>query len=457
MVTAQRWLRTCSTDHRACNQPVGTQWHPTRLVDVGSYGNTPDVVRLVTKDTGSLSGSYVTLSHCWGEAEFLKLQKANVEILRSGFGLELLPKTFQDAIVVARRLKVPYVWIDSLCIMQDDENDWQAESLLMEKVYSSAYCNIAATASSDSSQGLFRRRDPALLHRIELQRASTDSGGYTKAQRFTAVDFNYWRRALYESPLLRRAWVVQERLLARRVLHYNDTEIVWECREQTASETYLLGPVTHIGVHLFKNLDPAVRFEQGLGVKDDSPLARWGGVAQHYSRCALTMRRDKLVALSGIAKKYQSLMNDAYVAGMWQKSLAAQLLWRNGVSWKPLSDTSGPNSSPSGDVLVDEWRAPSWSWASVDCDTLWIDSSADESGSMVKVNNVSVTGASADVTGALKHASLHLHGVLKAVEFRRRETSNIKPLQLGHLCIWGGSTRRTNCLLGRWRSRPDLA
>ena len=147
----------------------------------------------------------MTLSHCWGDAVILKLKKTTIQNLRSRITLSSLPLTFQHAAEVARRLQKRYIWIDSLCIFQndDDKTDWLKEAAVMDKVYSHCFLNIAATGAIDSSKGLFMTRDPASElkpTRISCPMTVTSNGepGPT--------DVLFLERELMGAPLNRRAW-----------------------------------------------------------------------------------------------------------------------------------------------------------------------------------------------------------------------------------------------------------
>ena len=204
---------------------------PTRLLYVGHPDDpdyNPDILRLncATQIDG---GKYIALSHCWGELpiedkkQFCTTQDNIVQRLR-GFSISDLPMTFQDAVKVTRELRVPYLWIDSLCIIQyeDNEEDWKHESRRMEKVFSLAYCTIAATSAVNSKAGFLKRN--VSTEYIFVQDAS--------GRRFyvcTGIDdFN---NDVEKARLNTRAWVMQERVLSRRTIHFSNNQIYWECGE----------------------------------------------------------------------------------------------------------------------------------------------------------------------------------------------------------------------------------
>ena len=174
-------------------------------------------------------GKYIALSHCWGELpiedkkQFCTTQDNIVQRLR-GFSISDLPKTFQDAVKVTRELRVPYLWIDSLCIIQyeDNEEDWKRESKRMEKVFSLAYCTIAATSAVDSKAGFLKRN--VSTECVFVQNAS---GG----RFYICAGMDDFNNDVEKAQLNTRAWVMQERVLSRRTIHFSNNQIYWECGE----------------------------------------------------------------------------------------------------------------------------------------------------------------------------------------------------------------------------------
>lgn len=156
---AQKKLSQCIESHDCGKDQI--HWYPTRLVDIGTETSDRAAVKLVETAKTKPEGPYVTLSHCWGDAS---LVTQLVQDNKAAFLAELpsLPPTLEDAIVATKRLGARYIWIDSLCIVQDDKGDWARESALMASVYRNALCNIAATAAEDSRGGLFHQRSQAL-------------------------------------------------------------------------------------------------------------------------------------------------------------------------------------------------------------------------------------------------------------------------------------------------------
>jgi hypothetical protein len=151
----------CDFNHGTCNEEKARfPFYPTRLLELSDVRNTMEFVRLIESGQETMTGAYTTLSHRWGAADFIQLKRKNFDAFCDAIAIKDLPKTFQDAIDVSRKLGINYLWIDSLCIMQDkgDLNDWFREAGLMHKVYSHSYCNLSATGGVDSSDGLYQPR-----------------------------------------------------------------------------------------------------------------------------------------------------------------------------------------------------------------------------------------------------------------------------------------------------------
>lgn len=302
----------------------------------------PPATRLSLKGAKDLSAGdpYFTLSHCWGGTVPLRLLRENMSSMERNIPLDHLPKTFQDAVIVTQKLGVRYLWIDSLCIVQDDADDWQHESALMIDVYRNATCNISAAASSNSSEGLFLDRDSTLAEPIKAN-FRTDRTG------FVPHDFwpeYIWTWGLETGPLMSRGWVLQERTLSRRNLHFRRDQVVWECRSDATCETFPCRlPFKEIPRPL-KHKFSQVLFGDERSMRE--VMEAWDRTVSKYTALNLTCATDKLIALGGLAKTFSSLLWPRYLAGLWLKNLAYQLCWR------------GKRDQATTFV------APSWSWAS---------------------------------------------------------------------------------------------
>lgn len=285
----------------------------------------------------------------------LRLLTNNIDEFLTGISPSQLCKTFKDAIAVTRKLGIRYLWIDSLCIIQDSPQDWQEQSATMAQVYSNSYCNIAATYAPDGSFGCFTERDTDLIKPLKVDHQSGPRPGPCYA-----VPGRYWAESVIEMPLFLRAWAFQELVLAPRKLFFGQTEVAFQCKQNTASETFPGRVPRQIGVGGLVQIEPnsqggqVRQFYGSSAEKSLHTLSKWDTIVYRFSIGRLTFATDKLVALSAIASKMSERLKCGYLAGLWHQHLAYQLLWQ-----------------VRGDVgIVNPYRtstyvAPTWSWASV--------------------------------------------------------------------------------------------
>jgi hypothetical protein len=398
-------------------------------------------------------GRYVTLSHCWGKADFIKLTAKNIEKWQDGMPVVKLPQTFQDAIEFACQLdKVRYIWIDALCIIQGDEKDWLAQSALMHEVYMHSYCNISATAAVDSTKGLFFGRNPSTLWYDEVSVKLEDDirGNEGRYIRCKIFDLSFWEEIVDQAPVNRRSWVFQERLLAPRVIHWCKDQIAFECRETDRAECLPPG-LPHYqrkGSNIIEK--PKVKcidIQTGqqlreLRLEDEDPSAAltvndpnlylyeiWKRWVEIYSQMDISYHRDRLIALSGIAAMMTSVLKahgseDDYNAGMWRKHMASQLLWHvndgNGPARQPFENTRPRDDKVSTKEI---YRAPSFSWASVETPRgVSFPETTDEQ-MLITVTLVRLTHAEgSDDSGLLTDGYVVIRGFLKKIELIDAET-----------------------------------
>jgi hypothetical protein len=223
----REWLKVCDESHHGHTLVGEDKPLPKRVIDVGDVGNPSRLLLLLTKD--DTKGRYIALSHRWGGSEALSTQ-STIENLCKGIEFDLLPKTFQDAIVVTRRLGVQYLWIDSLCIIQNDDDDWIRESKKMEAVFASAYCTIAATSAKDSTEGF-------LIPRSAKEYVRLQDGADSQLYVYVGTGGEIFDRDVEKGELNKRAWVLQERALSRRTIHFTTEQTYWECGSVVCCET----------------------------------------------------------------------------------------------------------------------------------------------------------------------------------------------------------------------------
>lgn len=229
----KEWLTNCNDSHHCA--PDETKQSetklPTRVIHVTGTESQFSLRLIQSTDEDSLkTGRYLALSHCWGsmnDSSRYCTYKSNVAARKQRLEYSDLPQTFQDAVRITLALNVPYLWIDSLCIIQDDALDWASESRRMEDIFSSAYCTIAASSATSSIMGFLgqRKRRPC------VPVASTQGTFYV----CKAIDD--FQSDVAESVLNQRGWVLQERALSRRTIHFTSTQVYWECGRGIRCET----------------------------------------------------------------------------------------------------------------------------------------------------------------------------------------------------------------------------
>lgn len=332
----EQWIDKCERHCSDCsnNSTLSTYSYPTRLIDVSQPPLRLILTRTLPKEDHL---PYIALSHCWGGGRGLITTRESILERMRGIPMTALPATFQDAVALTRRLKIRYLWVDCLCIIQDDREDWRIESSRMCDVYSNAYLTIAATLASDDGQGFLRHR-PSTLACIDLSFSEKETIRIFLQPETTNND--YYSDPC-DGPLDLRAWTLQERLLSRRVLGFAWNQLFWECRGHVLQKESGHRSVPPGYLEILKP------FETGEDLK-----FRWHRLVEEYSGRRLTDPFDKLVALDGLVKRFAATSDDVYVAGLWKRHLLDDLLWR-----------PYPGSSH---ARCPVYRSPSWSWASMD-------------------------------------------------------------------------------------------
>ena len=203
----RKWIQNCDSSHGGCSKHIDGHFLPTRLIDLDIGRD--DMVRIVDTTRQKIKGPYVTLSHSWGEVRFLTLSSGKLdEYMNKGIKLADLSNNFQQAIHVARFIRIRYIWIDSLCIIQDDEgSDFGTEGDLMHKVYRYSYCNIAAADSKDCRGGLFRDRNPGCI--VPATFKANDSSSLFGQTTWRILSRDLWDTELLQSKAYTRGWVFQ--------------------------------------------------------------------------------------------------------------------------------------------------------------------------------------------------------------------------------------------------------
>jgi hypothetical protein len=376
------WIQECDVEHshHFCNG--ADQRLPRRLVFVRNQ-QTELAIKLV-EVPGLSTGRYIALSHCWGTSPTLKTTVSNLVSMCENIKVKDLPKTFLDTIHCARMLNVQYIWIDSLCIVQDDKSDWERESARMCDYYRNAWLVVVAASAQGDTYGFLGKRPP-IFQGIPLQ-SRDGSGTYDTciSRDFPHIPGETYFGTDHQGDFTqRRAWCLQETALARRVIAFHRAEVTWSCYSATMCEcgkaselSDARSPVAYYRRALKDWLDakmpnhhyscipgdrfsnpsvgwtyyekPFTRFTSNLSTYEEWRVM----LVPIYTKLMTTHRSDRLPALSGLAALVGAEVQCSYLAGIWSHDIQLGLLWEieKGAE-RPAH--SCPN-------------APSFSWASLD-------------------------------------------------------------------------------------------
>jgi hypothetical protein len=278
------------------------------------------------------------------------------------FDTAAIPKTYADAITVTRQLGIQYLWIDSFCIIQDDREDWEREADRMGDIYEKAFLNIAATGAEDGNTGfLYNRRTEPMFVRVPADPKSENQFYFTNQP---DSDFE---GQVKSKRLTTRGWVMQERFLSRRTIHFSNDQWYWECGDHIISEDGW----RHDFSPLKSNITPSLRAsledstmaigkvfksEENYtgdgqnGVPTPYTEVLWAQILRAYSNTELTFWSDKMPALQGLANRFSKLTGSTYLFGHWIKeniSMPLSLMWYA--------------SQDGGIEMNNEHQTPSWS------------------------------------------------------------------------------------------------
>lgn len=307
----------------------------------------------------------------------LKLCVETEHRFRQGIPLHSLSPTFRDVILLVRRLGHRYIWIDSLCIIQVSRADWQKEANLMANIYRHSYCNIFAVGASHkpSTTGLFGppKLNPRLLQPCAVNVPLKEQNKEMVEGPWLIWNDSIWESDIENSPLSSRGWVVQERFLSPRIVHFTPNQIYWECLESVHCSSDPGGTLLSLGTKERACLETTDYKSSRLDLAQTAPTtarpgehpeyihhSHWGTMVSIYIACHLTEESDRFIVMSGIAKAFRQVKGDTYLAGLWKRTLHTDLSW----------ETSASRG-------IQTWRnrayAPSWSWVSVMGDHVQLD------------------------------------------------------------------------------------
>ena len=422
LATARSLIQNCLDTHATCSRRDKPTL-PKRILDLSTRDESKDMrlheSEFIQEERRYEQGEYVALSHVWGLAKGIpKTTLENLEAHKSCIPWSTLPRAYQETVFIARALGFRWLFIDSLCLIQDDVQEKLEDSLKMDEIFGDAVLTIAATSVSDSSsQPLFSPKPQPFkiqatdnhgsLHKINVReqpshysfKAPFDGNAHMNEWE---LPFNMTEEANLHTPLLIRAWPYTERLLSPRVLHFTKSEMILECREGYQCEcgriedsTFDSRPTDQIkrefGRVIAEALNRTSHFNgdsnmgrnrmdsvtnqlastnltngthQELLRKREETLQLWSYIITEFTARHLTYDSDRLIAIASIAKALSPTLQSGYIAGQWTFSTL-------GLLWYP-NDSSRCRRPR----LAQGQNVPSWSWASVEGSPIFFDNTS---------------------------------------------------------------------------------
>lgn len=331
----KNWIDDCNSNHTKCSSRP-RDFMPTRLLHISGTGKEP-TVRL-SNDHPFVP--YAALSYCWGADQPAKTTRAKVGSYLNSVDFSTLPSTIQDAAIVTRGIGLSYLWVDAICIVQDDFNDVMEQLAQMHAIYHCSWVTIAAAEALTCNHGFLQPRAQWQPIRMRARLDENDPSDVLLVPQGKS-----WRS---EAPLFRRGWTMQETLLSSRILLYGQRELIFLCLEGERCEGDVPSDIRYFQTFF----DPG----SNLYVQLDHPDS-WGYLVSAYSQRLLAVEEDKLLGIAALAENYgKTRAVGDYLAGMWRENFLEQCLWTT----EPFPAVGREAKRP------ERYRAPSWSWASFD-------------------------------------------------------------------------------------------
>ncbi|KAH7379148.1 ankyrin repeat-containing domain protein [Phaeosphaeria sp. MPI-PUGE-AT-0046c] len=388
--------------HKVCRAEFNPNFRPSRLVDVRLWRSEGHIQLVCVKTQDADGMPYIALSHRWNQnVKLTSTTSSNFAERLLDIKPDSLPDTFLHTFTVATTLQIEYVWIDSLCIIQDSTDDWSKESALMSKVYRNAYCTISANKLDAGDKGLFHSGLGALARQFSLktkyEQLELHHRGSIKQR---------WDDALQTAALQIRGWCLQEREMSPRIIHWTEQEIAWECRVAKATES--LPEQMDLDWSKLKTRDKrSWDGLQDMEIKD--VYNEWHRTVERYTKMYLTDERDTLPALSGLANVIHSTTQSGYRAGLWADDLQRSLAWHS---------IERQQSAKRPHYRHARYIAPSWSWAaihgsvqySISMEAIYVPPIPLVDEGIAVITHHTTNLSSLDSYGAVESGELHLYG-----------------------------------------------
>lgn len=364
------WLEKCD-DHADCISAIQMIYNednvllpgPSRLIFINSNATSTTNAKLVNTTS---TEKYIALSYCWGKDGSMQLLRNNLDIWKEELPYGELPQTIQDAISTTRKLGLEYLWVDRVCIIQDDYEDVKKELSAMARIYQRSFLTISAASAPSATDGFLQFRPQA----SEVMRSTRIALGYRcpngvvgtvglKTQDFRNEEYIADMKAVDA-----RAWTTQEQLLSTRIVHFCTNMLYWNCQRGWGAHMHEEGAPRIPTNQIFADPDAGPSLSPIL---PRSETMKWSLIVHQYTQRQLSFPADKLVAISALAQRFAEILRarlgkePRYLAGLWEHNLSDSLCWY-----------LDPNTATPQRRAV-AYIAPSWSWASVDGEVQMMD------------------------------------------------------------------------------------
>ncbi len=408
---AKTWLAECADGHTNCQQiSPELSVMPTRVLEISLDKGDKYTIRL--HESGGEIGSYAALSYVWGGDQKSKTLKTNIMQYMRQIDSNKLPRTIMDAVICTQKLGLKYLWVDSLCIIQDSEEDQEKEIGRMSEIYKNAYVTISAAKATSSEEGFLEPRmavedllkisfrldiltpkNPVALnewiYRYGLKPdfsnfiSGSEIKDHFKASVWNSASAWYDKPStiflaartpgqgdkndplaaidIKDEPISTRGWTLQESWLSSRMLIYGSAQLLWICREKVQVDGGIKGSSSNGIIRNSYRIN-----ERGEMIYDGRRVTGsekefifrllWEEVLKESSKRTLTVPGDKLNALEGIVQELRLQTGDEYLAGIWRKRLVSDLSWYQ----------YDPRKASHALKCNTERTCPSWSWIKTD-------------------------------------------------------------------------------------------
>ncbi|KAL2061952.1 hypothetical protein VTL71DRAFT_7330 [Oculimacula yallundae] len=435
LMRARKWIWKCLRTHPHCARKMAEL--PKRVIDIGTSLNDP--IRLHIPNSITETGTpYIALSYSWGTELPLRTTKATLQKHCEGIPFEDFPRTLQDALHVTRGLGLRYIWIDALCIVQDDAQDWEEQAALMGNIYQGSLVNISATCSTSLSAGFLQRSENSPFPRVKVGRYfhkdGINHGGIFLG---TGQDLgsNNMRADLNGTFLSSRGWVFQEQLMSTATLHYTADQMIWECATTIRSEKFAdaeqvnvqpkldgydrLAPLKWGWINYLRSAEPQSSAFQKYGSRTPVDknedgfsvlMALWKEWVFDFSSRDLTYGNDRLPAIAGITQLISQKYGLRFAVGHFEEDLPLSLCWWPRKRRQVVLGSAQKSTN----------NYPSWSWPSFQ-GGVWY-------GGSTRVYQLQITSsqASSDLRIVKLHSEpgssvyLEVEGLLQQIELERK-------------------------------------